>query len=167
MGDFFLLQMDDDFGEGVCFDNRQGGGRGSVDLALPHSAKGKAKAAPGRMGRTARPNYLHCNGRSPVGPRPKPLLTPRPGPRKGSRLRAVLEANAQLVLLQDPQLLQLGGDQLQGVESPRKSQHDDLLARHVSRGVGVGERHQEAGLLAFQGEWELEGVPMNMVGKPR
>jgi hypothetical protein len=42
MGDFFLLQMDDYFTEDLCFDNRKEG-KGSVGLALPHSAKGKAK----------------------------------------------------------------------------------------------------------------------------
>ena len=47
MGDFFLRQMDDFFTEGVCFDTPQGGGRGSVGLALPHSLlRAKRRAAP-------------------------------------------------------------------------------------------------------------------------
>jgi hypothetical protein len=37
--------MDDFFTEGWCFDNRTEGEWGIVGLALPHCAKGKAKAA--------------------------------------------------------------------------------------------------------------------------
>jgi len=39
MGDFFLLQMDDFFAEGVCFDNRKEGEGESAKPTLPHSAK--------------------------------------------------------------------------------------------------------------------------------
>jgi hypothetical protein len=43
MGDFFLLQMDDSFTEGLCFDNpEEGKGERGVG-APPFSAKGKAK----------------------------------------------------------------------------------------------------------------------------
>jgi hypothetical protein len=54
----------------VCFDNRQGGGRGSVGLALTPSAKGKAKAAPDAMGEAARPERRRGRGR--MGSRPTP-----------------------------------------------------------------------------------------------
>jgi hypothetical protein len=42
MGDFFLLQMDDFFTEGLCIDYRKGGKGERRFGALP-SAKGKAK----------------------------------------------------------------------------------------------------------------------------
>jgi hypothetical protein len=41
MSDFFLLQMDDDFGGGVCFDNRQGGGRGASAWRSPFLLRAK------------------------------------------------------------------------------------------------------------------------------
>src|SRR5215212_10178752 len=65
MGDFFVLQMDDEFGDGVCFDNRQGGGRGSVGLAFPPFCEGQAKATPDTMGCEARPQRRR--GRGPRG----------------------------------------------------------------------------------------------------
>src|SRR5215213_9359110 len=65
MGDFFVLQMDDEFGDGVCFDNRQGGRRGSVSLALPPFCEGQAKATPDTMGCEARPQRRR--GRGPRG----------------------------------------------------------------------------------------------------
>jgi hypothetical protein len=52
MGDFFLLQLDDSFTEGVCFDNRKE--RERRPHAPPFSAKDKARRAgapyPGRCG---------------------------------------------------------------------------------------------------------------------
>src|SRR5215211_1135689 len=65
MSDFFVLQMDDEFGDGVCFDNRQGGRRGSVGLALPPFCEGQAKATPDTMGCEARPQRRR--GRGPRG----------------------------------------------------------------------------------------------------
>ena len=52
MGDFFLLQMDDFFTEGLCFDTSKEG-EGGVKSA-PHCAKGKAKAAQQRVAREER-----------------------------------------------------------------------------------------------------------------
>src|SRR5215213_7249247 len=71
MGDFFLRHMNDSLTEGVCFDTPQGGGRGSVGLALPHSLlRAKRRAAPKGDNSAAKG---HCKGRSPVGPRPGPM----------------------------------------------------------------------------------------------
>jgi hypothetical protein len=43
MGDFFVLQMDDFFAEGVCFDTSKKGGRVSAKPTLPLSAKGSLR----------------------------------------------------------------------------------------------------------------------------
>jgi hypothetical protein len=48
MGDFFLLQMDDLFTEGVCFDNRTEGD-GGPSGGVPHSVKASA-GWPGGVG---------------------------------------------------------------------------------------------------------------------
>jgi hypothetical protein len=49
----------------------------------------------------------------------------------------------------------------------RESQHDDLLFA-TSLGVWAWENAIEnQGYIAYPGEWALEGVPMNVVGKAR
>jgi hypothetical protein len=52
-------------------------------------------------------------------------------------------------------------------EPLREGQHDDLLFA-TCLGVWAWERAiEKQEYHAFPGEWELEGVPMNIVGKPR
>src|SRR5215217_8890303 len=159
MSDFFVLQMDDEFGDGVCFDNRQGGRRGSVGLALPPFCEGQAKATPDTMGCEARPQREDAGGVRGGAKGPLPLLgtpyargglvridrkdrestvrrrgagtcekagttrrIPRPKPfLLLDRLHVqvaldLTDLRADFVLPEHPQLRQLCGDYLQGVQ---------------------------------------------------
>jgi hypothetical protein len=49
MGDFFLLQMDDFFSEGMCFDNRKEGKGERLTDSLPFSAMVSELTAQGRQ----------------------------------------------------------------------------------------------------------------------
>src|SRR5215208_254141 len=67
MGDFFLLQMDDSFTRGVCFDNRKEGEGGAPTPRSPILRRSAcADLAPSDKGK--------AKGQSPVRPRPNNTL---------------------------------------------------------------------------------------------
>jgi hypothetical protein len=52
-------------------------------------------------------------------------------------------------------------------EPLREGQHDDLLFAPCLGGWAWENAIEKLDYISYPGEWELEGVPMNVVGKAR